>query len=344
MVTFRVMVRPSCPAIQLTSRDRGCCDATVSSPELSESVWTWCVTELGSAPLEVLHVSEQMSSVLGLRLEDGREVAVKTRPDDVAGRASACVEVQRVAGRAGQPVAMPLTPVQRVRGLGGDALVRHAEEWRGGGEMMRDDRPEAARRSATGLAALMEVLTSCGPKPAIVGPPWVNWAHDGPGVFPPIPFLDQRDQDAVPTVLMGAARRVKELMAKTSLPHVVGHADFEAQNLRWQGDQLWCIHDFDSIGTAPEAAFVGAAAGAFSSQETPTLAPLGSSSAFIEAYQRARGRPFTALETQVAWAASLWPAVWNARGEALFGNPLITTEPLLAQLDERLQNAGLAAS
>ena len=312
------------------------------SPELPEGVSTWCAVELGSAPIEVLHISEQMSSVLGLRLEDGREVAVKTRPDDPAGRAAACVEVQRVAGRAGQPVAMPLTPARRVTGPAGEALVRHAEQWRGGGDMMRDDRPEAARRSAAGLAALMEVLTSCDPEPGIVSPPWVDWAHGGPGVFPPIPFLDQRDQDAVPTVLMEAARRVKELLAKSSLPHVVGHADFEAQNLRWNGDQLWCVHDFDSIGTAPEAAFVGAAAGAFCSQETPTLAPVASSSAFIEAYQRTRGRAFTAHETQVAWAAGLWPAVWNARAEALFDHPPITTEPLLAQLDERLHNAGLA--
>ncbi len=313
----------------------------MTSLEPPDDVTAWCVAELGAAPVEVLHRSEQMSSVVGLRLADGREVAVKTRPDDPPGRAAACVEVQSAVARAAQPVPRPLTAASVVAGTDGADLVRHAEEWRPGGEMMRDDGPRAAELTAIALAGLMAALEHLPAHPAIVRPPWIDWEHDGPGVFPPIPFLDERDQSLVPSSLIDAGRRAVGLLRASSLPPVVGHADFEAQNLRWRGDELWCIHDFDSVGTGPEAAFVGAAAGCFASQETPTLAPLSSSMVFLEAYQRARGRPFTTHETEVAWAAGLLPAVWNARGEALFDHPRVTTEPLLAQVEQRLRLAGL---
>jgi len=313
----------------------------MTSPNLSAEVTAWCLTELGSPPLEVLHSSEQMSSVLGLRLESGEEVALKTRHDDPAGRGAACVAVQQEAARAGQPVARPLTPARAVLGPGGERLVRHAEVWRAGGEMMRDDGPGAGALAAVALASLMETLERLDPRTPIVSPPWVGWDHEGPDVFPPIPFLDERDQRAVPAPLMEAALQAKELLRASPLPHVVGHADFEAQNLRWHDDVLWCIHDFDSVATAPEAAFVGAAAGAFCSQETPTLAPLASSQVFLRAYQEARTRSFSAHEIRVAWAAGLWPAVWNARAEALLDHPRATTEPLLAQVEERSRLAGL---
>ena len=41
----------------------------------------WCRDHLGAEPATLLHHVEHMSEVLGLRLADGREVAVKSRPD-----------------------------------------------------------------------------------------------------------------------------------------------------------------------------------------------------------------------------------------------------------------------
>jgi hypothetical protein len=86
----------------------------------------------------------------------------------------------------------------------------------------------------------------------------------------------------------------------------------------------------------PEAAVVGAASGAFASNETPTLAPLESSATFLDAYQRRRGRSFTSEELQVAWAASLWPAIHNARAEYRFDLPPVAGGPLEHQSLARL--------
>jgi hypothetical protein len=114
------------------------------------------------------------------------------------------------------------------------------------------------------------------------------------------------------------------------------HADFEAQNLRWHGREVWAVHDWDSLAWQPEAALAGAASGAFASDGPPTLAPIESSEAFLVAYQDIRGRSFTAVEREIAWAASLWMAaynVWEGLGGTLSG------DALRAQAAERLRRA-----
>ena len=81
---------------------------------------------------------------------------------------------------------------------------------------------------------------------------------------------------------------------------------------------------------------VGAASGAFASAASPTLAPIESSEAFLVAYQNIRGRWFTDVEQEIAWAASLWMAAYNI-WEGLGGTR--AREALRAQADGRLRRA-----
>jgi hypothetical protein len=158
-------------------------------------------------------------------------------------------------------------------------------------------------------------------------------------LWPAIDFLDERDQGVVPAHVVETAARVRRRMLATSLPCVLGHADFEAQNLRWHDGDVRAVHDWDSLAWQPEAALVGAACGAFASASPPTLAPIASSSAFLAAYQDLRRRRFTEEEQQIAWAASLWPAAHNARWEALHGDTPQSCEAVRAQAAERLRRA-----
>jgi hypothetical protein len=73
--------------------------------DLPEWAVLYCREHLGSVPAALLHRSRHMSEVLGLRLADGREVAVKARPDQ-NGREAACVEVQRTLAEQGFPCAL----------------------------------------------------------------------------------------------------------------------------------------------------------------------------------------------------------------------------------------------
>jgi hypothetical protein len=132
------------------------------------------------------------------------------------------------------------------------------------------------------------------------------------------------------------ARRVRARLRDVRLPCVLGHGDWESQNLRWQGERIHAVHDWDSLAWLPEAALVGAACGAFASIEQPTLAPIDSSVAFLDTYESARSRRFTAEEREVAWAASLWLPAHNALAEARYEMPPLATEALSVQAAQRL--------
>ncbi|GAB3476315.1 hypothetical protein [Amycolatopsis cihanbeyliensis] len=292
----------------------------------------WCLDHLGGEPAEVLFQIQQISTVLGLRLTDGTGVVVKARADD--GRAVSCVAAQARLAERGFPCARPLTPVTRV-----GSLAVHAEEFRPGGEMLRGDSPDVAVRYAEVFARLMAELAVVTVAPPLPNPRWARWDHPDPGVWPAIEFLDDRDQSAVPGYVVDTAGRARGRILAAGLPCVLGHADFEAQNLRWHSREVWAVHDWDSLAWQPEAALVGAASGTFASAGPPTLAPIDSSEAFLVTYQDVRGRLFTAVEQEIAWAASLWPAAHNARWEALHGSTPISGDALRAQAAERLHRA-----
>jgi hypothetical protein len=217
----------------------------------------------------------------------------------------------------------------------------HAEEWRPGGEMIREDDPEAAVRSGRLLGDLMTRLEGIAADPPLPNPEWVRWHHEGRGDFLPNPRHDLRAaRTPLPPVVRETARRVPARLERATLSPVVGHADWETQNLRWKGTEPCAVYDWDSLAWLPEAAVVGTAAGAFASAEVPTLAPLESSKVFLDAYEVARGRTFSAEEREVAWAASIWPALHNARGEVLYEAPRVALQALEQQAARRLSLAG----
>jgi hypothetical protein len=295
----------------------------------------WCLDHLAGEPVGVLFQLRQVSMVFGLRLAGGRDVVVKARADD--GRAVSCVAAQARLAERGFPCARPLTPAVSV-----GSLAVHAEEFRPGGEVLHGDSPDIAARNAEVFARLMAELAGVTVAPPLPNPPWVRWDHADSGVWPAIDFLDSRDQSVVPGYVAATAERARGRLLAAGLPCVLGYADFEAQNLRWQGREVWAVHDWDSLAWQPEAALAGAASGSFASSGPPTLAPVESSAAFLAAYQEIRGRLFTAVELEVAWAASLWMAAYNAREEALNGDDPVCADALRAQAAERLRRANAA--
>jgi hypothetical protein len=300
--------------------------------DLPDWLPAWCLDHLGGKPAEVLFQHQSISTVFGLRLAGGADVVVKSRPDD--GRVEACVEAQARLAERDFPCARPLTPVVRV-----GSLAVHAEQFRPGGDMLAGDSPDVAVHYAEVFAWLMTELADVTVAPPLPSPRWARWDHTDSGLWPAIDFLDERDQSVVPGYVVDTAERARKRILAADLPCVLGHADFEAQNLRWHRLQVWTVHDWDSLAWQPEAALVGAASGAFANGGPPTLAPVESSEAFLVAYQDIRGRMFTAEEQEVAWAASLWPAAHNARWEALHDDNPLCTNALRAQAADRLRRA-----
>ncbi len=231
---------------------------SVPLEDLPDWLPAWCLDHLGGEPAGVLFRLQQVSMVFGLRLAGGRDVVVKARAED--GRAVSCVAAQaRLAGR-GFPCARPLTPV-----AGAGSLAVHAEEFRPGGEVLHGDSPDIAMRCAEVFARLMAELAGVTVAPPLPNPPWVRWDHTDSGVWPAIGCLDSRDQSVVPACVADTAERARGRLLAAGLPCVLGYADFEAQNLRWHGREVWAVHDWDSLAWQPEAALAGAASGSFAS-------------------------------------------------------------------------------
>ncbi|WP_034324866.1 phosphotransferase, partial [Amycolatopsis lurida] len=207
--------------------------------DLPDWLPTWCADHLGAEPVAVLFEARSISAVFGLRLATGRDVVVKAREDD--GRAASCVAAQARLADRGFPCARPVTPVT---GVG--TLAVHAEELRPGGELLRGDSPHVAARYAEVFARLMTALADVTVPPPLPNPRWIRWDHTDPGLWPSIEDLDRRDQNTVPAYVVETAGRLRGRLLAADLPRVLGHADFEAQNLRWLGGRVWAVHDWDS--------------------------------------------------------------------------------------------------
>ncbi len=287
----------------------------------------WCYRHLGSGPAQILFQTGHLSVVRGMRLEDGRAVVVKVRP--AAKRLAACAAVQRRLFRAGFPCPEPLAGPEP---LGGFAAS--AETLVPGGEITT----EASRHAAL-LARLVQLAPAAGEVGELApAPPWAAWDHPEPGVWP-TPDDRAENLDTVMTApwLDDIAVAVKERLALLEAEAVVGHGDFEAQNVRWSGAQPLVVHDWDSAIAAPEPVLVGLAAAVWPAGMDSHQADVTQTEEFLEAYQEARRVRWRRDEVEAAWAAGLWVLAFNAKKASLDGFESLS----LAEAAQRMKRAGL---
>lgn len=294
----------------------------------------WCRRWLGSTPASILFETGNLSQVTGLRLEDGREVVVKARP--AARRLAGCVCVQQHLWAAGFPCPRPLAGPEPLEGL-----AATAEELIGG---IRQDceRADGPQRFAVVLAELIAAAPPPGVVPTLRPPPaWLAWDHAGPRTWPrPASTPADLNEFRGPAQIDSAARRTRWRLHAVRADAVIGHGDFESQNVYWSDGRLSAVHDWDSAVAAPEAAIVGAAAAVFPADgPAGRAATLVESTTFLEHYERARGNPFTSDEREAAWAAGLWTLAYKCKIEAVEGGSDLF-ERLGDELPERLERAG----
>jgi Ser/Thr protein kinase RdoA (MazF antagonist) len=293
----------------------------------------WCRSSLQSTIAETLFERGNLSRVLGVALEDGREVVIKLRPwhDRLRG----CIAVQRQLVLAGYPCPAPIAGLDDVEGW-----AVHAETLVHGGEQ-RDP-----ARGAEAYAGLLRRLVATAPDvdrvPALLpSPPWTAWDHAAAATWP------ARDDRGVnlnlfegPAWVDEAAQRVRRALVTYSAPLRVGHGDWEAQNIRWNGNDPLVVHDWDSVIAQPEVAIVGLASAVWAAQgghgEAATVAQTDE---FVSSYERASGG-WSAHDRAAAWSAGLWVRLFNAKKDATEGGgPQL--QRLGDEIEERLHRAGL---
>ncbi|HYN87823.1 MAG TPA: hypothetical protein VER55_04810 [Ardenticatenaceae bacterium] len=299
-----------------------------------DALAAWCRRWLGAEPARVLFRVRHLSEVTGVRLADGRAVILKARPP--AERLRACVLVQRHLWAAGFPCPEPLAGPAPL----GDLAVT-AEAFVPGGSRL----PRAAdspRCFAQALAHLVALAPPPSSLPTLDPPPyWMQWDHDQAAPWPPDPDADL-NAHLGPEWLEELARRVRRrLLQSGSLPLVVGHADWESQNLRWVERRLYVAHDWDSVICRPEAAIAGAASIMFPASGTLNeQATVGQSDAFLTAYAEARRRPLSDEERELCWAAGLWVQAFKAKKATLRADRRAVVVALAAEAAERLRRSG----
>ena len=121
---------------------------------------------------------------------------------------------------------------------------------------------------------------------------------------------------------------------------MIGHCDWLAGNLRWNGDELLVVHDWDSVIAESEAVLAGFAAALYPAVSAETLPTVEETQRFLTAYCDARGRELSADELQRAWAAGAWTLAYDARCQHAAGRPVISLTERAA--GERLRRAGCA--
>lgn len=295
-----------------------------------ESVLAWCRRELGSVPARRLFASGHLSCVFGVRLEDGREVVIKLRPPDE--RVAVAMVVQRRAFEQGFPCPEPLTGVSLLGTFMASAEARVSADPLVG--------PPPAAECAETLAALVDAAGEPAASPGLIKPPpWVAWDHPGPGLWPPPDdlFADLNDPPGPPW-LSDAAERVRARLDGDQRAPVVGHCDWEANNLGWRDGHLAVVYDWDSLAVRSEPAIAGAAATVFAAAPSgPIAATLQQSEEFLASYQSIRRR-WDRDATEVAYAAGLWVLLYNARKE-LAGGGTGYLDHLERELTPRLERA-----
>lgn len=268
---------------------------------------------LRSRPAEFLFLRAQANVLIGVRLRNGRRVVIKVMARDRR-PTRAQRRVQRAAADAGVPCPRP--------------IVDRARIWRSAA--LIDEYLPSASVPGTGdgaraeSAALLEDLSrrlgaAAGPLGArlpphrrpptdgVLWPPPHDHGADFAATAPGAEWIDEH------------ARRALAIGPRSAGAVIVGHGDWTAHNLGYDaGGRIVAVYDFDDLARDHEPLFVGFAAITYLSSglsEAPPGASPQEASAFVDAYELARGHPFSEPERRALGAAALYLVAYLARSE-----------------------------
>lgn len=296
----------------------------------------WCVQWLGARPLHRLFEVGHLSGVFGVELADGRQVVVKIRPP--ATRIAGCIAVQRHLFESGFPCPEPLAGPASI----GSATAT-AEMYVPGGAVLDADATAPAL-----FAKLLVDFVRLAPPVATVPSletalPWVGWNHVGSGIWPRPDDLDvDLNAKAGPDWIDTIGRSLRERLSKATTEALIGHADWESHNIRWNGQKPLAVDDWDSVTPLSEPAIAGAAAAVFpaSPDGRTVAATIQQTEAFLDAYEAVRGSRWKREDKELCWAAGLWVLTFNAKKETLGGGRGYLKN-LEREASERMLRAGV---
>jgi hypothetical protein len=309
---------------------------TIDPQTVAQQLYAFCEAEFGYPPTEALFFAASVGVVFGLRLHDGQRVVIKVHaPDRSLAFLTEVGNVQRYLAEQGYPCPRPLrAPRPFANGIATvEELIDEGDE--------RDAHNPAIRRAIAEALAQLYRLTR--------QPERITGLH--PSIFDqrlPFDVLWPKPHSALfdfEATAAGAewidelARAARQAIKAEEAELVLGHTDFTVKQMRFVGNQLRVIYDWDSLRLEQEPVLVGGTAISFTYTELAGIrkSPTREEAlAFVREYEAARGQPFTASERHMVTAGATAALAYTARCEhALFPQeqsyPIGSCRAILAQ-------------
>lgn len=277
-----------------------------------------CLQLLGARVRGALFYQSSIGAVAGVELDDGRRVVLKAyQPDRSAERLREVVRLQRWLSQRGCLAPAVLAgPEPLARGQ----LVIEEHVDRGQARSAHD--PAIRRAIARSLyelsATLAPLLPSCSLDPHSLAqlPPERLWPTPHSKLFD---FEATREGAEEIDALARLARARRAPVGQL----VLGHSDWRAEHLRFEGERVVAAFDWDSLCKSHEPELVGFIAHAFCADwsrpdnvQAPTLAE---ARAFVSEYEAARGGAFSPDERRALGAAFAYSVAYTSRCGHAFG-------------------------
>lgn len=282
---------------------------TVEPEAIWEQVLAACPEAVGCFAFRV-----SIGALFGLELRNGSRVALKMHTVAYSAEYLAAAQaIQTHLQRRGFPCPRPLGARGRVT----------VEEWRDEGVYLDGHEPEVRRALAVALARMIELTSELQPLPQLER--GFAFPRPGTGLWPqPHNVLFDFEATAAGAAwideIAAAALAVRDERIGRE---AVGHGDWVANHVRFDGAEPCVAYDWDSLETDTEPNLFGCAAATFTYNEhhEVELQPdVAETRAFVADYAAARGAPLTADELRAAYAAAVYVRAYATRcGHAVGG-------------------------
>jgi len=266
---------------------------------------------LGSQITGARFCNASFGSVSGVVLADGREVVIKVYQPRTA--VTQLAEQVRIRGH------LAISP----RVLAGPVPIAHGHatiEVYADGTWRDPHEPATRRLVAHGLHTLVEACRPLVATSSLEPLMFSNLPDDQLWPTPHSKLFHFAATAAGAEWIDDVARAARAVPAAGEL--VIGHADWRAEHLRFEGESISVAYDWDSLARDREPALVGISAHAFAadwSRQGRAQAPtLDEARAYVADYEQARGRGFEPDERRALAASFAFTCAYTARcGHAL---------------------------
>jgi hypothetical protein len=280
--------------------------------QIAQHIQQFCRYRLGTTVEDCLLLTFSVGTVCGLRLADGRRVLLKLHPPE-----RSLQELSAVAAVQAQLAAdgFPCPPVVQPPSVWGGGVVT-VEAYLDVGQQYDAHAPRIRTAMAATLADLITRTQQYVRPPGLVQG---AVPHDRLWPVPHNALFNFSRAMAEAAWIDRIAQRAQATLATTGPRHeAVGHLDWSMKNLRLTDTRVCMVYDWDSLRVEDECIIVGAAAVHFLvTWDIPVvLTPTPAEClAFVQAYERARGQPFSHDQHRRIAAAGTYAMAYTARCE-----------------------------